>query len=142
KYGHFYARRLILGGAIMNDEEYTKNSAMLITVRIRTYCVPSKAKLTKAQGGVEIAANILEFEVNAVHDKNDMHNNYNIHKNNFETIVGGDDSQNDKDLWIQSLNDATKWKIIGYENVYSLFELLEDELKEKVLSVMGHQILD
>ncbi|CAG8759243.1 18090_t:CDS:2, partial [Racocetra persica] len=26
KYGHFYARRLILGGTIIRDEEYTKNS--------------------------------------------------------------------------------------------------------------------
>ncbi|CAG8520631.1 45261_t:CDS:2 [Gigaspora margarita] len=47
-----------------------------------------------------------------------------------------------KTSWIQSLNDATKWKIIGYEDVYSLFELLDHELKHKVLNIIGHQILE
>ncbi|CAG8594525.1 1084_t:CDS:2 [Cetraspora pellucida] len=43
---------------------------------------------------------------------------------------------------IQSLNNAKKWKITGYENIYSLFELSDDELKEKALNIMGHQILE
>ncbi|CAG8692339.1 24375_t:CDS:2 [Dentiscutata erythropus] len=98
KYGHFYARSLILGGAIIKDEENTKISVE-----------NSKAKTANVQVGAGIT-NVFKSEVN-----------YNK---------------------IQSLNDATKWKIIGYEEVYSLFELLDEELKERVLSMMGHQILE
>ncbi|CAG8586292.1 9291_t:CDS:2, partial [Racocetra fulgida] len=131
KYGHFYARRLTLGGAIIRNEKYTKNSAE-----------NSEAKITKAQVGVGVA-NVFDPNANVVHDNRDMYNNYNINTNNAETIIGGTDySQNDKNFWIQSLNSATEWKIIGYEEVYSLFELLDKELKEKVLNVMGHQILE
>ncbi|CAG8686146.1 2458_t:CDS:2, partial [Cetraspora pellucida] len=132
KYGHFYARCLILGGTIIRNEEYTKNSVE-----------NSKDKITKAQGVVGIASNILKFGVNAVNANKDTSNNYTSKTSISETIIGGDYSQNDKNLWRQSLNaDATKWKIIGYEGIYSLFDLLDEELKKKVLSVMGHQILE
>ncbi|CAG8446454.1 16455_t:CDS:2 [Dentiscutata erythropus] len=119
KYGHFYARRLILGGTIIRNEKHTKNSVKI--------------------------ANILKPEVGVIHGNTDMYNNYNNSTKNFETIIGGNEteySQDDKNPWKQSLNDEAKWKIIGYEEVYSLFELLDDELKKKVLSVMGHQILE
>ncbi|KAF0357918.1 hsp70 family protein [Gigaspora margarita] len=129
KYGHFYARRLILGGAIIRNEEYTKYSVE-----------QSKSKTTNAQVGVGIAKNIFKSEVNDVYsNKNNYYNNI---TNNVETIIGGADYFYDKTSWIQSLNDATKWKIIGYEEVYSLFELLDHELKQKVLNVIGHQILE
>ncbi|CAG8598914.1 7592_t:CDS:2 [Cetraspora pellucida] len=130
KYGHFYARRLILGGTRIRNEEYTKNSAK-----------KSKAKATNLQGGVEIAS-ILKSEVNVVHDNMNMDNNYHDNTNNFETIIGGTENSQNKDLWRQSLNDETKWKIIGYAEVYSLFELLDNELKTEVLNIMGHQILE
>ncbi|KAF0561970.1 hypothetical protein F8M41_014562 [Gigaspora margarita] len=57
--------------------------------------------------------------------------------NNIETIIGGTDYFYGKNSWIQSLNDATKWKITGYEDVYSLFELLDYGLKQKVLSIIS-----
>ncbi|CAG8784269.1 1616_t:CDS:2 [Gigaspora margarita] len=131
KYGHFYAKRLILGGTIIRNEEYTKNSVE-----------NSKSKATNAQVGVGIATNIFNPEINVTHSNKDMHNNYNNDTNHVETSIGGEGySQDDKHSWRQSLNDATKWKIIGYKDVYPLFELLDDELKKKVLNVVGHQIL-
>ncbi|CAG8790363.1 21664_t:CDS:2, partial [Gigaspora margarita] len=133
KYGHFYARHLILGGTIIRNEKHTENSVE-----------NSKVKTTNVQFGVKIA-NILRPEVDVVHGNTDIYNNYNNNTKNCETVIGGNEteySQDDKNPWKQSLNDETKWKIIGYEEVYSLFELLEDELKKKVLKVMGHQILE
>ncbi|KAF0561626.1 hsp70 family protein [Gigaspora margarita] len=131
KYGHFYARRLILGGAIIRNEEYTENSAD-----------DSKTKTTNAQVGVGIRG-IFKSEVNAVRGNKDMNSNSNSNTYNDETIIGGTNySQDDKIPWRQSLNDATNWRIIGYEGVYSLFDLLDKELQKKVLSVMGHQILE
>ncbi|RIB23664.1 hypothetical protein C2G38_809081 [Gigaspora rosea] len=39
KYGHFYARRLILGGAIIKNEKYTKNSGANFTAKFSTYLI-------------------------------------------------------------------------------------------------------
>ncbi|CAG8735858.1 14869_t:CDS:2, partial [Dentiscutata heterogama] len=104
----------------------------------------SKAKTTNAHGGVGITS-ILKPEINVVHGDKDMNNNYISNTSNDETIIGGteiDYSVDDNKSWLQSLNNAAKWKIIGYEDVYSLFELLNEELKKKASSIMGHQILE
>ncbi|KAF0417813.1 hsp70 family protein [Gigaspora margarita] len=138
KYGHFYVRRLIFGGAIIKNEEHTKNSVEHFKV---------KATNVNAQVDVGIAANSLKAGVNAGvkagHSSEDTRNNYNDNTNNIEAIIGGTDySKDDENPWRQSLNDPTTWKIIGYEEAYSLFDLLDDELKKDVLNVMGHQILE
>ncbi|CAG8721579.1 28142_t:CDS:2 [Racocetra persica] len=140
KYGHFYARRLILGGTIIRNKEYTKNSGVFLKSEFMS-SEKTNTKTTNVQGGVGIAS-ILKPEFNVVNDNKDMDNNYNSKTNCLETIIGGTENFQDKDLWRKSLNDETKWKIIGYEGVYSLFELLDNELKKKVLNVMGHQILE
>ncbi|KAF0553702.1 hsp70 family protein [Gigaspora margarita] len=129
KYGHFYARRLILGGAVVKNEEYAKSSIEY-----------SKVKSTNAQ--VDIGIGISD-EVNAAHINDDTRNNYNNNANNIETVIGGANySQDDENPWRKSLNNSTKWKIIGYKEAYSLFELLSEETKKKVLDVMSHQILE
>ncbi|CAG8827064.1 41927_t:CDS:2, partial [Gigaspora margarita] len=79
KYDHFYARRLIVGGIIVRNEEYIENLGIILRTQ---------------------------------------------------------------KFWRQSLNDSTRWKIIVYEEVYLLFESLEEKLKKEVLAVMGHQILE
>ncbi|CAG8720749.1 974_t:CDS:2, partial [Dentiscutata erythropus] len=123
KYDHFYANHLILGGAIIRNEEFEN----------------SKVKTTNAQVRVGITKIIIKHENNATYSKKVMNNN----TNHIKTIIGGTDySQNDTNPWRESLNDKSKWKIIGYEEVYPLFELLDNELKKKVLSAMGHQILE
>ncbi|CAG8684123.1 21073_t:CDS:2, partial [Dentiscutata erythropus] len=47
----------------------------------------------------------------------------------------------DKNKWRKSLGDGATWKIIGYDEIYSLFELLSESLQRKVLGVLGHKIL-
>ncbi|CAG8498566.1 16673_t:CDS:2 [Dentiscutata heterogama] len=131
-YGHFYVRRLIFGGAIIKKEEYTKNLVKC-----------SKVKATNTQFDAGIAANSLKAEVNIAHRNEDTHNNSSDNTNIVETSIGGTNySQYDENTWKQSLNDPTTWKIIGYEGVYSLFELLDNELKKEVLGIVGHQILE
>ncbi|CAG8574091.1 16776_t:CDS:2, partial [Racocetra fulgida] len=85
KYGHFYAHRLILGGAIV------KNKSVISTSVI---------------GG----------------------NKYKYFNENINP-------------WDESLGNASTWKIIGYDKIYSLFELLDEDLQKEVLSALGHRIL-
>ncbi|RIB14925.1 hypothetical protein C2G38_2193748 [Gigaspora rosea] len=47
----------------------------------------------------------------------------------------------DINLWVESLEDETTWGIVGYNEIYSIFELLDEELQKEVLRAMGHQIL-
>ncbi|CAG8562843.1 3045_t:CDS:2 [Racocetra fulgida] len=102
-----------------------------------------KVKVTSAQISVGIATNSLNSRVNAAHIHENTCSNHKHNTNNVESIIGGTNySQDDENSWRQSLNDPTTWKIIGYEEVYSLFELLDNELKKKVLDVVGHQILE
>ncbi|CAG8480314.1 8259_t:CDS:10 [Gigaspora rosea] len=72
-YGHFYAERLILGGAIVKHKSYKYSQGMK--------------------------------------------------------------------SWDESLKDESTLKIIGYDKIYSLFELLDKDLKKDVLNALGHRIL-
>ncbi|CAG8706131.1 9364_t:CDS:2, partial [Cetraspora pellucida] len=102
KYGHFYARRLVLGGARVKNKSHIINSD-------------------------EDAQSFLG-------DNTD----------NYTSVIGGDKekySENGIKSWDESLKDGSTWKIIGYDKIYSLFELLNEKLQKKVLGALGHRIL-
>ncbi|CAG8555833.1 38608_t:CDS:1, partial [Gigaspora margarita] len=82
----------------------------------------SKSKTSNAQVGVEIAKSIFKAEANST--------------NNIETITG---EQTIFTIKILGYN-VLIMQLNGYGDVYSLFELLDHELKQKVLSAIGHQI--
>ncbi|CAG8577557.1 28435_t:CDS:2 [Dentiscutata erythropus] len=90
KYGHFYAHRLVLGGAIV------KNKSVSDDVVISTSVISGNK------------------------DK--------YFKENIKS-------------WDESLGNASTWKIIGYDKIYSLFELLNGDLQKEVLNALGHRIL-
>ncbi|CAG8726989.1 13180_t:CDS:2, partial [Racocetra fulgida] len=62
------------------------------------------------------------------------------------TIIGGNEAlyvQDDKEAeknWRNSVNDSKHWQIISY-NIRPIFDLLDDEIKNKVLEAFGKQIL-
>ncbi|CAG8684486.1 45244_t:CDS:2 [Gigaspora margarita] len=43
--------------------------------------------------------------------------------------------------WIKSLNDRDVWDIIEYDEIYSIFDLLNDNLQKEVLDVLGYRVL-
>ncbi|CAG8582527.1 28619_t:CDS:2 [Dentiscutata erythropus] len=43
--------------------------------------------------------------------------------------------------WIKSLNDCNTWDIIEYDEIYSIFDLLNDSLQKEILDVLGYRIL-
>ncbi|CAG8546097.1 20274_t:CDS:2 [Gigaspora rosea] len=71
-------------------------------------------------------------------------NAYNFGGDNTEiNVIGGDKNKYFQDMkyWDEFLNDAFTWKIIGYDKIYSLFELLNENLQKEVLRALGHRIL-
>ncbi|CAG8716096.1 16966_t:CDS:2 [Gigaspora rosea] len=93
KYGHFYARHIVFGGAIIEKLKNTETS-----------------------------------------------------KESFIRIIGGDRSYYDdikinKKPWFDSLEDSQTWKIIEYDKVCPIFDLLDDKLRKEVLITLGQRIL-
>ncbi|CAG8552719.1 25669_t:CDS:2 [Gigaspora rosea] len=43
--------------------------------------------------------------------------------------------------WINSLDNRSTWDIIEYDKIYSIFDLLDDSLQQKVFDILGHRIL-
>ncbi|CAG8582585.1 28622_t:CDS:2, partial [Dentiscutata erythropus] len=58
-------------------------------------------------------------------------------------FIGGGDLGNESSLtaFAESIEDFKKWKIIEYSNIYPIFDLLDDDLRNKVLDVLGYRIL-
>ncbi|RIB30195.1 hypothetical protein C2G38_506020 [Gigaspora rosea] len=96
KYGHFYARHIVFGGAIIE-------------------------KLINAE--------------TSINEEDRFH------------IIGGDSTYYDDvkinkiNPWFDSLEDFLTWEIIEYDKVCSIFDLLDGELREKVLITLGQRIL-
>ncbi|RIB28095.1 hypothetical protein C2G38_2028824 [Gigaspora rosea] len=70
----------------------------------------------------------------------------NFHNDNTDVstsinVIGGNKTKYSEDN-IKSWDESeSTWKIIGYNEIYPLFELLEEDLQKKVLSALGHRIL-
>ncbi|KAF0475479.1 kinase-like protein [Gigaspora margarita] len=79
----------------------------------------------------------------------DIKNMQNFHNDNTDVstsvnVIGGNKNKYSEDnikSWDESLENESTWKIIGYNDIYPLFELLEEDLQKKVLSALGHRIL-
>ncbi|CAG8750965.1 14433_t:CDS:2, partial [Gigaspora rosea] len=73
-------------------------------------------------------------------------NMQNFHNDNTDVstsinVIGGNKTKYSEDN-IKSWDESeSTWKIIGYNEIYPLFELLEEDLQKKVLSALGHRIL-
>ncbi|CAG8618144.1 31975_t:CDS:2 [Gigaspora margarita] len=136
KYGHFYARHLFIGGAIIKDIEYTEclnDNSISGSTGAQVGIGPSLPNNSlHAQIGVDIARE-------NVNNKNFSNSN----RKQKVRIIGGNellyDDQNPSTLnpWIESLKNPITWKIIGYKKFYALFELLDEELQKKVLKALA-----
>ncbi|CAG8583902.1 16309_t:CDS:2, partial [Racocetra fulgida] len=57
--------------------------------------------------------------------------------------IGGDTNMARRNVneWIKSLEDYTRWSIVEYRDVVSIFEVLGDDLRSRVLNTLGKKIL-
>ncbi|CAG8486209.1 23671_t:CDS:2 [Cetraspora pellucida] len=61
----------------------------------------------------------------------------------YPRIIGGGNfgKQPSPKEFAESLKDFKKWRIIEYSDICSIFDLLDDELRKKVLDLLGYRIL-
>ncbi|CAG8496968.1 36581_t:CDS:2 [Gigaspora margarita] len=124
KYGHFYASEVIYGGAII------ENSRNINTRR-------------RGCGSIGVVTN----NNITVHDnfQNMTSELLDISKKTL-TIVGGNEAFYIKDnpeasrSWRSSVKNSKYWRIISY-NIRPIIDLLDDNLKNKILEIFGKKIL-
>ncbi|CAG8742630.1 12657_t:CDS:2, partial [Gigaspora rosea] len=62
--------------------------------------------------------------------------------NSYSRNVGGELGNNPTFMsFADSLKDFEKWKIIEYNDICPIFDILDDDLRKKVLDVLGYRIL-
>ncbi|CAG8751208.1 29128_t:CDS:2 [Gigaspora margarita] len=127
-YGHFYARSISFGGVVIHKIKNFKNIDEF-----------EFAEETKFQASLNNNIGLCMTSNAANSIKSSERKSRSTHE-----IKGGNRDeyhQNDPSRWITSLNDSDNWDIIEYNNVYSIFDLLKNDLRNEVLKVLGKRIL-
>ncbi|KAF0381917.1 hsp70 family protein [Gigaspora margarita] len=132
KYGHFYASTIYFGGVIVQkaeDIEQTDENENINRISI--------------QGGAELPGAIANVDINSTAGN---YRSTSKSKSKSSLIIkGGDDAkiftpENSSD-WINSLKNTNTWDMIEFEDVNSIFDLLDDDLRKGVLKTLGKRIL-
>ncbi|CAG8510671.1 31071_t:CDS:2, partial [Racocetra persica] len=130
EYGEFWAREVILGGKIQT---------------VRDDFVEINTQTTETMKGGGVGVNVENVDITLQCNKTESEK---IGTNNKESItksmyIGGDTKMAHKnvDEWVKSLDDYTTWRIVEYRDVVSIFEILEGDLRRRVLDTLGKNIL-
>ncbi|CAG8677233.1 17694_t:CDS:2 [Gigaspora margarita] len=113
EYGHFYASEIIFGGAIIEKNNYRQEKGVN---HVNVNCE---------------VQNEIEESMTKILDISKL------------TTIGGKDtlySKKDSQKWNDSVDDSKYWRIISYK-IQPIFDLLDDELRNRVLESFGKQIL-
>ncbi|CAG8827302.1 21968_t:CDS:2, partial [Gigaspora margarita] len=119
KYGYFYASSVYFGGVRVEkkeDTKYSKRNESNISVDFRSQIMGATLETGEATN----------MEMNSI-------------KSSY--VIKGGDKSCDLSGWIKSIQDSEKWEIIEYHEIYSIFNLLENNLKTRVLKALGKKIL-
>ncbi|KAF0535476.1 hsp70 family protein [Gigaspora margarita] len=131
KYGYFCARSVYFGGIIVQKLEGEKYSNEHIKRDESNTAAKIGSEYVKATFGAGLK----------ILNRNKATTSKTTHS---YTIKGGDISKfelNNRSEWINSINDSEKWEIIEYQEILSIFSLLEENLQKEVLEVLGKRVL-
>ncbi|CAG8555350.1 25142_t:CDS:2, partial [Gigaspora rosea] len=112
EYGYFYASEIIFGGAIIEKNNYRQEKGVN---HVNVNCE---------------VQNEIEESTTKILDISKL------------TTIGGKVtlySKKDSQKWKDSVDDSKYWRIISYK-IQPIFDLLDDELRNKVLESFGKQI--
>ncbi|CAG8540784.1 7525_t:CDS:2, partial [Cetraspora pellucida] len=118
-YGYFYASSVCFGGVIiqkMEDTKYSKHQGS-----VKTFNIESQLVGTALETGQSTAMKLNSIKSRCV-------------------IRGGAEYCN-RSSWIHSIQDPETWEIIEYNEIHSIFSLLENSLRKTVLEILGKRIL-
>ncbi|CAG8647865.1 15919_t:CDS:2, partial [Cetraspora pellucida] len=123
KYGHFYARSIGFGGAIIEKIVNTDTET---------------SNLRMNSGTLQVNANLASASVSHVIGSQTTRSEHRY--NNVRRVIGGTTNPNLKE-WFKSLEDFRKWSIIEYDDIRPIFSLLDSEMQKEVLNALGQRVL-
>ncbi|CAG8505063.1 46500_t:CDS:2 [Gigaspora margarita] len=134
-YGHFYAQRIYFGGAIIKKTINSESSSR-----------DHRSESIEVRPGVKTNVQSIESEANLgiIHEAINQTNSNNRSVDSGTRVIGGDPTKYHEDgvvHWQKSLTDFSKWGIIGYDKIYPIFQVLDNERRNKILEVLGQRIL-
>ncbi|CAG8485494.1 713_t:CDS:2, partial [Scutellospora calospora] len=131
KYGYFYASSICFGGVAVQKNGDMKNSDENVTTNHLGMQSSAGFPGANMQGGVSS-----EIGSDTRIAASETHSNLIVKGGNVAIF-----KFNDPVDWINSLIESDTWEIIEYEEVNSIFDLLEGELRKNVLEALGKRIL-
>ncbi|CAG8556529.1 2349_t:CDS:2 [Dentiscutata erythropus] len=114
-YGYFYARILYVGASIDKNIINTEDSSTI-------------HKSGNIAGLFKTGTSNANANIGATHKKEIRTNSSNSNSEITDQSIGTTDPKN--------------WEVIGYDKIYSIFELLSIDLRQMVLEALGKRILD
>ncbi|KAF0559887.1 hsp70 family protein [Gigaspora margarita] len=132
KFGEYIASKVKIGGRLHKIEYYNMSSM-------------SRQISTKKSVSMNIGSNL----VGSMKSCYNIVNGHNVSSStsNGETYThfyGGDENKFKEDniaLWQDSLDDYTTWQVIEYTDLTPIFEILNLELRRRILEAMGQKVL-
>ncbi|KAF0559888.1 hsp70 family protein [Gigaspora margarita] len=131
RFGEYIAKKVKIGGRIDRIVYHNASNSS------------QENPKTRSIGG-NIGSELVKIKSSYKH--NNGHSEFfSISSGNFDiNVYGGDIKTFDKDnmaLWKDSLNDYTTWSVIQYVNLVPIFDILDPEIHQKILEIMGRKIL-
>ncbi|CAG8595723.1 11007_t:CDS:1 [Racocetra fulgida] len=133
-FGNYIASKVQIGGRINKIVHNNASSTLQQTSTDRSI-------------GMEVCSdNIVSIGGNYSNKNgyNESSSTSNIKKKAYIRVYGGDKNKFKKDgmsSWQDSLSECINWEIIKYVDLISIFDVLNLELRQKVLEAMGHKVL-
>lgn len=126
KYGQVFAKKVTLGGRLFIEDE----ERMTATTDEKTTSDDVQAKVSASFGSFSGSASH-ETKIETGTSSKDQSEN----KTYAVKRKGGDPAKLGED-WVLSLNNYERWTPIVLDGVVPIYDLLDDELRERVISVL------
>ncbi|CAG8707666.1 2726_t:CDS:1, partial [Dentiscutata heterogama] len=132
KFGECIASKVKIGGRIHKIEYYNMSSS-------------SRQISTTMSADINIGSNLVG-SIGGSYSNVNGHNVSSSTSNDkiYIRFYGGDENKFKEDnivLWQDSLEDYTTWQVIEYTELIPIFDVLNSELRQKVLEAMGQKVL-
>ncbi|CAJ0762128.1 18597_t:CDS:2, partial [Entrophospora sp. SA101] len=110
---------------------------------IEDYVIESSSSTISGESNMSYSS-ITDFGISGCRTKSGNDNTSSSEARSYERIIGGGDYLFDDNIsgWYEALSDPDKWEIVEYKEVIPIFEILPDDLKDRVLKCLGQRILD
>ncbi|CAG8571503.1 6290_t:CDS:2 [Ambispora gerdemannii] len=130
-FGQFWCKRIGIGGSII----YVQKSETNLNENVRA-CGQSIEVTSEFKNSIGLGGKVIKDQ------KSNRMNTLNSAYSYFNIRGGLEEYYHERGMcgWIRSLTDYKTWKVAEYSDVHSIFDILDDERKEKIATALKKRI--